>query len=65
MKDVLYMLKERDCSRKKQAREMGRICYVKNYELHPKDSAMLLSYFRKTRDANKCVLKGITITVEC
>lgn len=36
---------------------MGTTGYVKDYELPLKDSAKLLSYFRKRRTANKCVSK--------
>lgn len=40
---------------------MGTIGFVKNYKPHLRDNAMLSSYFRKRGNANKHVLKGITI----
>ena len=55
------MLKERNGGRNKQAGEMGTIGFVKNYKPHLRDNATLLPYFRKRRNANKHVLKGIII----
>lgn len=40
---------------------MGTIGFVKNYKPHLRDNATLLPYFRKRRNANKHVLKGIII----